>query len=219
MSASKRKKNKHNQERILFILMSLIIVGLVVSGYFLFVQKIMPEISAVTSANDEHPTVDSSQATQEELTAADNEFIPETEARKLRVYFPVRGQDKLKGEVRRVRQQSMLIAQAKQIIESVIEGPREEKRHYQALPEGTKLRAVFFERGTFIVDMSPEFAELKTYGVAEQALAVYSIVNSLTELDPNAQVKFLINGSESLADEGHIDFSQPMTRLENVISS
>lgn len=217
MSAS-TKKNKHNQERILFILMGLIIIGLIVSGYFLFVKKIMPEISAVTSANDERPTAGNSQASQEELAAADNEFIPETEARNLRIYFPMRGQDKLNGEVRRVRQQNMLIAQAKQIIESVIEGPRIDKLHYQPLPENTRLRAVFFERGTFIVDMSAEFAELKTYGVAEQVLAQYSIVNSLTELDPNAQVRFLINGSEPQADEGHSDLSQPMTRLESIIS-
>lgn len=36
-----KKPSRHNQERILFVLMGLIIVGLILSGYFL-VRKISP---------------------------------------------------------------------------------------------------------------------------------------------------------------------------------
>lgn len=211
----KKKVRRHSQDTIIFILMGLIIAGLLVSGYFLFVRKILPEISkgdAFTVLEGEEDGL-----TTEELAAADLEFIPSEEASKLMVFFPVRGEDRLKSESRRVRRQNTLTAQARQIVTTVLEGPHDKRELYQAIPEGTKLRGIFFEAGTFIIDLSRDFEKLSSTGISEKVLAVYSIINSVTELDPNARVRLLINGTEPSELEGYLDFSQTFKRFAGLI--
>ncbi len=212
-----KKPSRHNQERILFVLMGLIIVGLILSGYFLFVRKILPELSSGKETSTAAAATPGASAASEDLAAA-NEFIPQEEAQDLRIFFGLKGTDMLASELRRVRKRTMLIAQARQIVETLLEGPITGNL-YQVFPEGTGLRGIFFDAGTFIVDLSREFTALSKFGAAEQTLAVYSLVNSLTELDPKARVKILINGSEPAGDEGHIDLSVPLTRLENLIQN
>ncbi len=212
--ANKRKPSRHNQEKILFVLMGLIVIGLIVSGYFLFVRKILPEITAQTQTNQQAATA--SQTQQTEL-ASQQEFIPADEAHTLRIYFGQKGKDFLVSEERRVRKRSMLIAQARQIIETVLEGPSSSS-FYPVIPKGTTLRGLFFDSGVFTVDLSKEFAEVSNLGVSEQILSVYSLVNSLTELDPRARVRFLINGSEPAVDNGHVDISQTLTRNEDLMA-
>ncbi len=212
-----KKPSRHNQERILFVLMGLIIVGLILSGYFLFVRKILPELTSGKETSTATATSSGVSAMSEDMAAA-NEFIPQEEAQDLRIFFGLKGSDMLASELRRVRKRTMLIAQARQIVETLLEGPITGNL-YQLFPKGTGLRGLFFDAGTFIVDLSREFTALSKLGAAEQTLAVYSLVNSLTELDPKARVKILVNGSEPTGDEGHIDLSVPLTRLESLIQN
>ena len=211
---NKRKPSRHNQEKILFVLMGLIIIGLVVSGYFLFVRKILPEMTAQNQLS-QNPVSSNSQKSG---TSEPEEFIPQEEAQVLKVYFVQQGRDILAPEERRVRKRSMLIAQARQIVETVLEGPSSSNL-YRVIPNGTTLRGLFFDSGVFIVDLSKEFTSITNLGAVEQALGVYSLVNSLTELDPRAKVRFLINGSEPMVESGHLDISQYLTRNENLLIS
>ncbi|HNS08271.1 MAG TPA: GerMN domain-containing protein [Candidatus Ozemobacteraceae bacterium] len=212
-----KKPSRHNQERILFVLMGLIIIGLILSGYFLFVRKILPELTSDKETSTAATANTGVSAISDDMAAA-NEFIPQEEAQDLRIFFGMKGSDMLASELRRVRKRTMLIAQARQIVETLLEGPITGSL-YQLFPKGTGLRGIFFDAGTFIVDLSREFTALNKLGAAEQTLAIYSLVNSLTELDQKAKVKFLINGSEPASDEGHIDLSVPLTRLESLIQN
>lgn len=205
------KKNARNQETIIFILMGLIIIGLIISGYFLFVKKILPELSGT----DQEPGAVAS-AEKEKPADETPVFIPDEEAQMLTLYFPQKDKDNFRGEIRKVFRRKMLTAQATQIIEELLKGPSS-KDLYSAIPAQTRLRGLFFDSGTFIVDLSRDFSECKNLGATEQALAIYSLVNSLTELDPKAKIKILVNGSEQLDEAGHIDLSQPLTRLQEMI--
>ncbi len=213
--ANKRKPSRHNQEKVLFVLMGLIVIGLIVSGYFLFVRKILPEI---TTQNQSEQQVATASQTQQTGTASPEEFIPADEVHTLKIYFGEKGKDYLVPEERRVRKRAMLIAQARQIVETLLEGPASPSLH-RIIPKGTALRGLFFESGVFTVDLSREFAAVSNLGAAEQILSVYSLVNSLTELDPRAKVRFLINGSEPAADTGHVDLSQNLTRIDDLMMS
>jgi spore germination protein GerM len=204
-------KNRHNQETILFILMGLIVIGLIISGYFLFVKKILPEFEA-----EKRKSSNISVNNEEEVQIAQENFIPDQDAQILSLYFPERGSDFLRVELRRVRRKKMLTAQAKQIIEEILRGP-EKPELYSAIPENTNLRGLFFDKGTFIIDLTSEFSQLNNMGAIEQAISAYSIINSLTELDPGAKIRFLINGSEPTDEYGHIDLTRPMTRLKDLI--
>jgi len=194
--------------------MGLIIIGLILSGYFLFSRKILPEITAQSEKNRQANVASATVTTK---SVSKNEFIPQEEAQLLKIYYGQKGKDLLTAETRRVRKRSMLIAQARQIVESLLESAENESL-YQVIPKGTKLRGLFFDSGVFIVDLSSEFASINNLGAAEQALAVYALVNSLTELDPRAKVRFLINGSEPSADKGHINITQSLTRNEELIA-
>ena len=214
--ANSRKTSGHNQERLLFVLMGLIIAGLIISGYFLFVRKILPELAAVKQGAETTMPVKIADVAMAKPTSQPGEFIPADEIQALRVYFPTKGRDTLSSELRKVRKSAMLIAQARQIVETILEGPSSSS-FYTIIPTGTRLRGLFFDSGMFIVDLSREFSAVHNQGVNEQLLGVYSLVNSLTELDPKVKIRFLVNGTEPDGSEGHVDLSQPMTRLEELI--
>lgn len=72
------------------------------------------------------------------------------------------------------------------------------------LPEGTKINNAYLNDGTVYIDFSKEFIDNAPAGVEEESLIVYSIVNTLTELNEVSGVKILINGEEnsSFSDNG-----------------
>ncbi|MEW6712548.1 MAG: GerMN domain-containing protein, partial [Candidatus Riflebacteria bacterium] len=132
------KSKRHNQETILFILMGLIVVGLIVSGYFLFVKKILPELASTPSQNPS-AAVQASPVKDEAAAAA--AFIPDDEAQVLTLYFPKKNSDSFRAELRKVRQKKMLTAQARQIVEELLKGPTSSDL-YSPYPEGTGLRGI-----------------------------------------------------------------------------
>lgn len=76
-------------------------------------------------------------------------------------------------------------------------GPTNDKLE-TPLPEGTKINKVYLKGNTVYVDFSNEFINNAPSGVEEEGLIIYSIVNTLTELNEVSGVKFLINGEENL---------------------
>ena len=212
------KKSKKNQENLLFLFMGLIIIGLLIAGFFLF-QKQVSSMFAEQKANSE-PVM--SQIPQKNVSsetktiAKEEEYIPQEDVQNLHIYYGIKGKDKLESETKKVRKNSMRIGQARQIVNSLLEAPSNE-RLYRILPENLTLRGLFYDSGLFIIDFSREFNKIYSYGANEQVLAIYSIVNSITELDPKAKVRFLINGTEPEGDEGHLDLSMQLSRLESII--
>lgn len=204
---------KKNQESILFILMGVIILGLVIAGFIIFQKQIMPMF-------EEQKKI----ATASETTAVNNpvipeqedEFIPQEDVKNIQIYYGIKGKDKLEFETKRVRKSKMLITQARQVVNQLLEAPSNE-RLYKLIPDGTTLRGLFYDSGLYTVDFSREFSNVFNYGANEQILALYSVVNSITELDPHAQVKFMINGTEIEGEDGHVDLGAKLTRFEGII--
>ena len=59
------------------------------------------------------------------------------------------------------------------------------------------------------VDLSKEFIENAPSGIDEESMVIYSIVNTLTELNEVTNVKFLINGEENKEfKDGKISFKE-----------
>lgn len=216
------KSGSNIQDKVLFVIMIFIIIGLIVSGYFLIEKKIKPELAATSEANGSNPLLASnSENTNKNSVEERNqleEYIPETEADVIVLYFGSKGEDKLIAEARRVRRSNSLTGRATQIVNGILAGPKENES-VKILPEKLALRGLFFDAGTFTLDMSNEFAAVEQMGAGEEMLAVYSIVNSLTELDPKARIKFLVNGTEPEYDFGHLDMTIPLKRIDNLIKS
>ena len=82
------------------------------------------------------------------------------------------------------------------LINLLITGPESEKLE-SASPEGTKVNSCTRKGSTVYVDLSSEFVNNAPAGINEESIIVYSIVNTLTELNEVSGVKFLINGEEN----------------------
>lgn len=102
------------------------------------------------------------------------------------------------------------------IIEQLILGPKKAGLNPVLIPE-LKLKEAVTMDGVCYVDFGPEFLSKQLTGGASDALAIYSIVNSLTELNGVQKVQILVDSSKVAEVRGNCDLSMPIGRDENMI--
>lgn len=85
------------------------------------------------------------------------------------------------------------------------------------IPIGTQLNKIYVENNIAYVDFSQEFVDNHPGGSLGEYNTVYSIVNSITEIDGIDQVVFLIDGKRQSAYKGHTQFDMPISRDESMI--
>ena len=91
-------------------------------------------------------------------------------------------------------------------------GPSNDKLE-SPLPEGTIINKAYLKGNTVYVDFSKEFIDNAPAGVEEEGLLIYSIVNTLTELNEVSSVRILINGEENLAfSDNAMNFKEEFVR-------
>ncbi|MDK2824524.1 MAG: germination protein [Clostridia bacterium] len=100
----------------------------------------------------------------------------------------------------------------KELIEELIKGTQANDDTLNVLPEGTKVLGYKFdaEKGLITLDLSEHVQGVA--GSMGETLAVYSIVNTLTELPGVERVKILVEGKEVETIGGHIYLGDPLTR-------
>lgn len=98
------------------------------------------------------------------------------------------------------------------LLNLIATGPSNDKLE-SPLPEGTTINNAYLKGNTVYVDFSNEFISNAPNGVQEEGLIIYSIVNTLTELNEVNSVKILINGEEnkSFSDNG-MNFKEEFVR-------
>ena len=91
-------------------------------------------------------------------------------------------------------------------------GPTNDKLE-SPIPEGTKINSAVLKGNTVYVDFSEDFIKNAPNGVEEEGLLVYSVVNTLTELNEVNGVKILIDGKENMSfnDKG-MEFKEEFFR-------
>jgi hypothetical protein len=141
-----------------------------------------------------------------------NTKITETEHPKksvVHLYFSDKDNSFLKAETRDLFHSDNLADFGKNIVESLIEGPRTELM--RTIPANTALKAFYITRdGTAYVDMSETIRDAHPGGVKSELFTIYSMVNSLTLNIPEIDsVKILISGKEAMTLSGHIDVRFP----------
>lgn len=133
------------------------------------------------------------------------------------LYFGTDDAQGVAGEVRWLpRTGGTSEGQIEVIVNALIEGPRS-PHLVPSIPPGTELRSVRREGDLVILDFSGHVAANHPGGSAGELVTVYSVVNTLTEMDGVRRVQWLVDGRvvESLA--GHIDLSRPIARNEGMI--
>lgn len=103
----------------------------------------------------------------------------------------------------------------KSIVEELIKGPKN-AGSIGIIPIETKLISVETKNNVCFVNLSKDFINKYQGGTAGETLAIYSIVNSLTELGTIDSVQFLIEG-EKRDEFVHMVINEPIKRDSSLI--
>ncbi len=144
------------------------------------------------------------------LGSLQNEHPPR---RQVIVYFADAHDEKLVPETREIRNEALATA----VIESLIQGPKQEE-HLPTIPPGTRLLNLNVQSGTALVNFSNEVTKGHRRGTADELLTVYSVVNSLTEVERIKRVRFLVDGHPVDTLNGGVDLSEPLVRESRLIT-
>ena len=100
--------------------------------------------------------------------------------------------------------------QARRIVEAQI-APAPEP-HVSAIPQGTKLRTVFFTKaGELYIDLSADLRTNHPGGTTNETLTVYALVSAVTSNLPAVTgVQILVEGKEVDTLAGHLDLRRPI---------
>lgn len=118
------------------------------------------------------------------------EQINSIETASLTLYFANQKGNGLVSETREVHYSSN-ISMEKLVVEHLLEGPKDQEAQ-AAVPEGTKLLNVSVLDGVCYVSLDDSFLK-QNYNI-DEAVVIYSIVNSLSELPTISKVQISVNG-------------------------
>ena len=113
-------------------------------------------------------------------------------------------------EETRSRTFSSTMEQLEYVVEQLLQGPTINGT-LPALPEGTELISLGLSDGLCTVDLSRAFYENRPKTHGEARMAVFSLVDALTELEEVEQVRLTCEG-ETMADYCGLDLTAPLTR-------
>lgn len=103
------------------------------------------------------------------------------------------------------------------LVQALIAGPQDTTL-YKTLPPETKVLSVEIKDGVAYVNFSQEVATKHWGGSAGESMTVGSVVNTLTELSEITSVQFLVEGKIQESIWGHGITSEPIERMEELIS-
>lgn len=141
-----------------------------------------------------------------QLVVADYKYV--------KLYFADKDGDKLVPEGRTVTVNSKESTEYV-LVNELIKGPNSSDV-LPTIPEGTKVLSVETKEGVCFVNLSKEFKSRHSGGSAGETMTIYSIVNTLTELDNVKKVQFLIEGQKEEVFIHYI-FNEPFERKESLI--
>ncbi len=129
--------------------------------------------------------------------------ISEEKAELITLYFPDKGRQYLVRENRIIAQKNE--QKEKLILEELIKGPKKQKNGIVISPE-VKINSIISRNDVTYIDLSSEFKYNMEFVSNSEILAIYSVVNSLTELKTIKNVKFTVDGQE----EGFLQKYMPL---------
>ncbi len=132
----------------------------------------------------------------------------------VKLYFPDEAGEGLNLERRKVLASASTTVE-KVVVEELIKGPKVDK-NIAIIPNDVKVLSAETKNGVCFVNLSKEFISKFSSGSTGENLIIYSVVNSLTELDTVSSVQFLIEGEKKEA-LSHIAINEPLVRDKSII--
>ncbi len=187
-------------KKVWIILVSLLVIAIIGIGGYLFIinQEPVPE-------NEIQP--------QEEIS---DEQMRQTI---VTLYYQNKETNELTAEGKIVDVKTLFTDPYTTLINLLMENPKNEKLK-STIPTDTKILKAELKGDIVYIDFSKEFIENHKGGLDEENATIYSIVNTLTELNEVSGVKILINGKENQSFKDNIiSLKDPFTRNESLIKT
>ena len=140
-----------------------------------------------------------------------------TKEMKIKVYYPDESGLRLVG-VNREIEISNPDDKYKAAVEAVMTPPTE-KNLTSVIRNDSSLISVQVKDGTALVNLNKNIKNGFTGGSTGEEFLIGSVVNTLTEFKEVQAVKFLIDGHEVETLSGHMDLSEPIKRMDNLIKN
>ncbi len=134
------------------------------------------------------------------------------------IYFPDENVMYMEAEERIIEGEDD-IDYAAAIIDEILKGPVNKNLNPAIRGEVKVLSVAIDENGLCTIDLSKEFETYNTGGSAMESMAIYSVVNSLCELDSIEKVKINIDGDEDAEYGGHFLLDEPFEPDKNLINN
>lgn len=135
----------------------------------------------------------------------------------LKLYFPNDQGTKLVSVTRKAEYDpTVATARYQAAILALIEGTSD-KGQTSIIPHRVKLRGITLNNGNCQVDFSSEIVKNFVGGSTGEEMLVGSVVNTLTEFPEVRTVQILVDGHQVESLSGHMDLSQPLKRMENLL--
>ena len=153
----------------------------------------------VENANPKQPPISSKPLEQQET---------------VKLYFSDQDAMYLKPEVRQVTVQGELLADI--VVNELIKGPKE-KDLQPTIPAETKLLSLKIADNVAYVNLSKEIQAKHWGGSTGEIMTVYSIVNTLADLNIGIEkVQILVEGEKQQTLVGHLDTFEPLTPMWDI---
>ena len=154
-------------------------------------------------------------------TNVEVEYVPETEIKEVdlrktmvTLYFQGKENKELQKESRLIDSKDLLLDPYAELLNMLIVGPESDFLQ-KTVPEGTRLLSVELVGNCLNINLSKEFIENASQDENDKRNYIYSIVNTVTELNEVNSVKILIEGQESKGFEDiGLSFSEEFQRLK-----
>jgi flagellar basal body-associated protein FliL len=133
----------------------------------------------------------------------------------LTLFMPANGQ--LEAASIAARRQPDLQLEAREAVAAILSGDRSQA----AVLKDLHLRAFYLDpAGTAFVDLSPAGQKEVHASAWDELLAVYALVNTLTQnFSEIRQVRLLIDGREAQTLAGHVDLTRSFVRRQDLVKS
>ena len=180
-----------NGKRLIIVMLILLIIG----GVIFFCTRNRQE-----------------EVVQGEITP--EEDISEEQERKtmISLYFKDKQTGELTKENRMIDVKVLAENPYKALVEMLIEGPKTEKLQ-STIPDGTRINDISINGECIHIDLSKEFINNHEGGLDNESKTIYSIVNTLTELNEVNFVRIFIDGEENLGfQDGNMNFQENFQR-------
>ena len=183
-------------------------------SYMLAVLAAVSVLALAAGCSDEQKGASSPAAQTEQMQDQEKSVAAEPTELMVNVYYPRSDGTGLVAVRRTVSTENDDKYTA--AMKSLLTGTKE-KGQTNVFPKKAKLRSVVVKDGIATVDFSKELQTNFSGGSTGEEMLIGSIVNTLTDFPEVQKVSILIDGSAVETLSGHMDLSEPLTRMTELL--